>query len=131
MNRSHLRKNMKTKNLAVWTFTTVLAFTLAVGCSKYQNQSAGTRSDVQVASDVQGKINADNNLPNKQITVNANNGVVTLSGNVGSDTERITAGNDAAQIDGVKTVVNNLQVASAMRSEERRVGKECGSRWWR
>src|SRR2546423_7370225 len=105
---------MKTKNLAILTLTTILSLSLTVGCSKYQNQSAGTRSDVQVASDVQGKINADNNLPNKQITVNANNGVVTLSGNVGSDTERVTAGNDAAQVDGVKTVVNNLQVASAM-----------------
>lgn len=101
---------MKTKNLMKLTFTTILTLSLAVGCSKF-SQSAGTRPDSQVATDVQSKINGDNNLPNKQITVNANNGVVSLSGTVGSETERMTAANDAAQVDGVKTVVNNLQVS--------------------
>ncbi|HKW75739.1 MAG TPA: BON domain-containing protein, partial [Terriglobales bacterium] len=46
----------------------------------------------------------------KQLTINANNGVVTLSGNVSSDAARNAAASDAAQVDGVKTVVNNLQV---------------------
>jgi len=41
------------------------------------------------------------------------NGVVTLSENVNSDLERIAAANDASQVEGVKTVVNNLQVAPA------------------
>jgi BON domain-containing protein len=108
---SHEETYMRLKNLAAWTFTLALSAALASGCSKTQN--AGNRSDSQVASDVQYKINGDANLPNKQITVNANNGVVSLSGSVGSDTERITAANDAAQVDGVKTVVNNLTVASA------------------
>ena len=81
-----------------------LLLALSVGCTR-------SRNDMQVATDVQGKINSDANLPNKQITVNANNGVVTLSGTVGSDMERATAANDAAQIEGVKTVVNNLTVA--------------------
>jgi hypothetical protein len=39
--------------------------------------------------------------------------VVTLSGSVNSDLERIAAANDASQVEGVKTVVNNLQVAAA------------------
>ena len=107
---------MKTKNLAKWIFTTILIFSVAIGCSKF-SQTAGTRPDSQVATDVQNKINGDNNLPNKQITVNANNGVVSLSGTVGSETERMTAANDAAQVDGVKTVVNNLQVSPAMTAQ--------------
>jgi hypothetical protein len=39
--------------------------------------------------------------------------VVTLTGTVANDAARNAAANDAAQIEGVKTVVNNLQVAPA------------------
>jgi hypothetical protein len=82
-----------------------LVMLLAVaGCDR-------ARSDAQIAQEIQQKIQADPNLPNKQITVNANNGVVTLSGNVGSEMERLSAANDASQVEGVRTVVNNLQVA--------------------
>lgn len=81
---------------------------LAVGCTRVSN-----RSDAQVASDVKDKINADNNVPDKQLTINANGGTVTLSGNVSSDAARNAAGSDAGQIEGVKTVINNLQVAPA------------------
>jgi len=79
-----------------------------VGCSRI-----GTRPDAQVASDVQNKINGDSNIPDKQLNINANNGVVTLTGTVASDAARNAAANDAAQVEGVKTVVNNLQVAPA------------------
>lgn len=80
---------------------------LATGCSRL---GTGGRSDQQVATDVQNKLNADNSFPDKGLTVNASNGVVTLSGNVSSDAARNTAANDAAQVEGVKTVVNNLVV---------------------
>jgi BON domain len=85
---------------------------LVAGC----NHTPAARTDAQIASDVQNKINTDNNLPEKQLTINANNGVVTLSGNVSSDQARNSAATDAAQVDGVKTVVNNLQVAPATAS---------------
>ena len=84
----------------------LLGVGLIAGCSR-------SRDDAQVASDVQGKINADSNIQNKQITVNANKGVVTLSGSVNNDLERSSAANDASQVDGVKTVVNNLEVSNA------------------
>ena len=80
---------------------------IAAGCKG----TPGARTDAQIASDVQNKINTDSNLPDKQLTINANNGVVTLTGDVSSDAARIAAANDAAQVEGVKTVVNNLQVA--------------------
>lgn len=80
---------------------------LAAGCSRQ-----GSRTDAQVASEVQDKINGDGNVPDK-INVNANSGVVTLSGTVSSDTARNAAGSDAGQIAGVKTVINNLQVVPA------------------
>jgi hypothetical protein len=86
-----------------------LAF-VALGCNR---SGMGARSDSQIATDVQNKINADNSVPEKQITINSNNGVVTLSGSVASETTRTAAANDAAQVDGVKTVVNNLSVGAA------------------
>jgi hypothetical protein len=71
------------------------------------------RSDQQITSDVQSKINSDSNVQNKQISVSADKGVVTLSGTVTSDLERQAAANDAGQVSGVKTVLNNLEVANA------------------
>src|SRR5215470_18418209 len=75
---------------------------LAAGCS---------RSDQQVAAEVQNKINGDSSFPDKGLTVTASKGVITLSGNVSSQSARDAAGKDAAKVDGVKTVVNNLVVA--------------------
>jgi hypothetical protein len=71
------------------------------------------RSDAQVASDVQGRIYADAAIQSRDISVQANDGIVTLSGNVTGDAERGAAANDAATVSGVKTVVNNLQVQQA------------------
>jgi hypothetical protein len=90
------------RNFGVVLFSLAL---LAVGCTRL-----GSHSDAQVASDVQNKINGDASIPDKQLNINANNGVVTLTGTVTSDAARNAAANDAAQVDGVKTVVNNLQV---------------------
>lgn len=86
---------------------------LGAGCSR--NTS---RPDAQIAQDVQSKINSDNAVPEKQVTINSTGGVVTLSGNVSSDGARNAAANDAAQIEGVKTVVNNLQVAATSAGNE-------------
>jgi hypothetical protein len=85
----------------LWSGIAALAL-LAAGCS---------RNDQQVAADVQNKINADTSFPDKGLTVTAANGVVTLSGSVSSDAARNAAANDAAQVAGVKTIINNLQVA--------------------
>jgi hypothetical protein len=90
----------------VLTLAAALALGVASGCTR-------ARNDAQIAGDVQGKINSDSNVPAKQITVTSSNGIVTLAGNVGSDMERQAAANDAAQVEGVKTVVNNLQVTPA------------------
>ena len=80
-----------------------LALSLSLACSKGS-------SDAQISSQVQGKLASDANIQNKQIGVQSANGVVTLSGNVATDIERASAANDAAEIPGAKTVINNLQV---------------------
>src|SRR5208337_2506766 len=91
---------------AIWALA--LTFGLLAGCSKKPGPS-----DAQIASAVQNKIYSDPGVQSRQIAVLASAGVVTLSGDVSSDSERSAAANDAAAIDGVKTVVNNLQVQQA------------------
>ena len=99
------------RNLSVVLIAMAL---LAASCSRI-----GSRTDAQVASDVQNKINGDGSIPDKQLNINANNGTVTLTGTVATDAARNAAANDAAQIDGVKTVVNNLEVAPASAANRR------------
>jgi hypothetical protein len=88
-----------------------LALGLTVGCTRASN-------DAQIANQVQSKITADGNIQNKQIGVQSSNGVVTLSGTVSSELERSAAANDAAQVSGVKTVLNNLQVSPPSLAQE-------------
>ncbi len=87
-----------------WVLMVFLALGLSLACTRAPN-------DAQIANQVQSKIAADGNIQNKQLGVESANGVVTLSGNVSSELERNAAGNDAAQVAGVKTVINNLQVS--------------------
>src|SRR5437868_11641138 len=93
---------------AIFVMVLTLLLSGVTGCSR-SNQ----RTDAQVAGDVQAKISADSTLTGRQISINANKGVVTLAGTVNSDAERVAATNDAAQVDGVKQVLNNLQLAPA------------------
>jgi BON domain len=85
----------------------VTSFSL-VGCS-----GAPPRSDAQVAAEVQGNLHRDGGISSNGVEVLADNGVVTLSGDVASDDERASAAKDAAQVAGVKTVINNLVVRQA------------------
>ena len=99
---------MRTKgSLSVTLLLAVSLVTLA-GCSRKPE-----RTDAQVASDVQNKIYGDPGIQSRQISVQAASGVVTLNGSVNSDVERTAAANDAGAIDGVRTVINNLQVQQA------------------
>lgn len=102
---------MKISRKYLFLVVTAVAL-LAIGCSRLG--IGGARPDTQIAGDVKSKIETDANVPDKQISINASKGVVTLSGSVSSDAARNAAANDAAQVEGVKTVVNNLEVNPAM-----------------
>jgi len=84
----------------------LLLLVLGVACN--QNK---TKPDAQVASDIQNKFSQDSGLQGKQVNVQSANGVVTLDGTVDNAAQRDTAGRLAAAEEGVKTVVNNLQMA--------------------
>lgn len=73
-------------------------------------QSQLSPTDGEIAAQVQERIDADASILYEKVTVNFNNGVVTLSGYVDSNAARTAAANDAAQVAGVKTVINNLQI---------------------
>lgn len=98
--------DMKAK-ISLASIALLLALGIAVGCSK------SAPNDPQIIGQVATRIQADSNMTTKAIAIQSTNGVVTLSGQVASDAERNAAAVDAAQVDGVKTVVNNLTVANA------------------
>ena len=91
------------RNAGYLLLSVALLLAVLAGCSK-------TKSDAQLAGEIQSKIQQDFAVTNKQLGVNVANGVVTLTGAVGNDMERAAAANDAAQIEGVRTVVNNLTI---------------------
>lgn len=97
---------MKAKTSLFALVVMTLALAIGIGCAKPM------KSNAQLNGEVQNKISGDSNLQGRQVAVQANDGVVTLTGTVQSDAEKIAASNDAAQIEGVKTVLNNLTVAA-------------------
>jgi hypothetical protein len=101
---------MKSPSLFVRTTLLVATIALAAGCAKPPN-------DAQITSDIQTKLGADSGLQNKQLTVQAASGTVTLSGTVDNDAEREAAAKYAASEPGVKQVINNLQVAGTAMAE--------------
>lgn len=88
--------------LSAVVLVTILAASL--GCAK-------APTDAQITSDIQNKLNTDSGLQGKQLTVQADKGSVTLSGQVDNDSQRDAAARYASTEPGVKQVVNNLQVA--------------------
>lgn len=92
-------------------YAATLAAALAVavsfsGCKK----STPPPSDAALSSAVQSRIAADNALQAEPIQVSVQNGVATLNGSVSSEAARSLAASDAAQVAGLKTVVNDLTV---------------------
>lgn len=87
----------------------LLVLGLAVGCSR----TSSNANDAQIIGQVATKVQADASVQTKAIAIQSSNGIVTLSGQVASDAERNAIASDAAQVEGVKTVVNNLTVANA------------------
>jgi BON domain len=85
----------------------VLAAGLIAGCKMSQSSA---RTDQQITSDIQAKIQGESALSGQNVQITVANGVATLSGSVTNDASRALAGNDSGTVAGVKTVVNNLVV---------------------
>jgi hypothetical protein len=98
---------MKRNLLPVYAFSLALWLMGSVGCAKKLD-------DAKMSSEIQSRFSQDSGLASKQLTVQANNGVVTLSGTVDNSAQREAAGQQAASVAGVKTVINNLQVGDSI-----------------
>jgi hypothetical protein len=94
---------MKRVILSVYSSLLLAVLLVGLGCAKKPD-------DAKMSSDIQSKFSQDSGLSSKQLSVQANDGVVTLTGNVDNEAQRDAAGKQAASEPGVKTVINNLQV---------------------
>ncbi len=82
------------------------AVLLAGGCRK------PAADDATITASVQTRLASDSALSSESIQSSVQSGVATLNGSVSSEAARALAANDAAQVVGVRTVVNNLTVGS-------------------
>lgn len=92
------------------TSAALLAVALSFAGCKH---SPAPPDDSALASAVQNRIASDGALKAEPIQSSVQNGIATLSGTVSSEAARSLAASDAAQVAGLKTVVNNLTVQTA------------------
>ncbi len=97
---------------ATRTFAAVTALTLGLGLAgcKSTTPAAPPVDDASLNAAVQSRLTGDSALSTESIQAGVQNGVVTLNGTVSNDAARSLAAADAAQVAGIKTVVNNLSV---------------------
>jgi hypothetical protein len=88
----------------------LLLASVGIGCNKASVPAA--KSDAEITSEIQSKFGQDSGLQDKQLTVQSANGAVTIAGNVDTQAQRDAAAKQAASVEGVKQVINNLQVAA-------------------
>jgi hypothetical protein len=86
----------------------VLACCLFAGCKG--NPALPPPDDATLTHAIQNKIATDGAISSEPIQASVQNSIATLNGTVSSDAARSLAANDAAQIPGIKTVINNLTV---------------------
>jgi hypothetical protein len=89
--------------------STILAVTLGFSGCKSSAPTAPS-DDASLTAALQSRISSDGALSAEPIQSNVQSGVATLTGNVSSEAARSLAAADAAQVAGIKTVVNNLAV---------------------
>ena len=93
--------------------TAAVSLVIALAFAGCNTQSAPGTDDASINTRVQSRLFSDQSLAGQAIQTAVAGGVVTLNGTVTNDTARSLASGDAAQVAGVKTVVNNLVVQSA------------------
>jgi hypothetical protein len=110
---------MKRTSISLSLCVLAVILSLGVGC-------ASKPDDAKVSSNIQSKFSQDSGLASKQLTVQASNGVITLSGTVDNEAQRDAASKQAASVPGVKQVINNIQVGTAMASSTPPAAAEAG-----
>jgi outer membrane biosynthesis protein TonB len=102
VNRTYVRQ---------YTIATIAALALAFGTAGCKSTpQAPAIDDATLSTALQTRIAGDNALSSEPIQTSVQNGIATLNGNVSSEAARSLAAADAAQVAGIRTVVNNLTV---------------------
>ena len=82
-------------------------------CQSTTGKTAGqTMTDSRITAAVQSKLTADRISNFTRVDVDTTNGVVALNGIVSSAEQKERAAQLARRVDGVRNVINNLQVQS-------------------
>ena len=103
-------KNLSVPRTIMTAATLALALSLA-GCKT--TPTAAPTDDASLTTALQSRIAGDGALSSEPIQASVQKQVATLNGTVSSEAARSLASADAAQVPGVKTVVNNLTVQSS------------------
>lgn len=92
----------------------VLGAAIALGGAAHAAETTGQYiDDTTVTTKVKAALVADKGLSANDITVNTTHGVVTLTGNVDTQSQYSLAASDAASVAGAKSVANMLTVRQA------------------
>lgn len=87
-----------------------IAIFFATSCSRPGAETKTARTDAEIIGDVVTRIQANPQFAGKPYSVISKQGVVTLNGTAASDTERAEVANIAAQVPGVKTIINDVVI---------------------
>jgi BON domain len=99
-----------TSRLLIAALGLALTFS-AAGCKS--TPAAPATDDATLSTALHSRISGDSALSAEPIQTSVQNGVATLNGTVSSEAARSLAASDAAQVTGIRTVVNNLSVQPA------------------
>jgi hyperosmotically inducible protein len=110
-NQTNGRKTMANRYSRILQTIAVLVLVGFVASCKTTSSPGRQVDDAAIKTAVKAKMAADVRLSTlTNIEVNSTNGVVTLSGQVGSESDRAQAAAVARSVDGVVKVNNELQV---------------------
>jgi hyperosmotically inducible protein len=92
----------------------LLAVLFAFGCQAMTGRTAGRNiDDATITASVKASLVADKAANLTRVDVDTTNGVVSLNGVVESAEQKRRAEQLAGRVDGVRNVINNLQVQSS------------------
>jgi BON domain len=109
MTSTLLQASLPTKSITSVVAALGFALLLApAGCKS--TSAAAPVDDASLSTSIRSRLTSDSALAKEPIQASVQNGVATLTGDVSSDAARALAADDAAQVAGVRTVINNLSV---------------------
>jgi osmotically-inducible protein OsmY len=108
-----LDSNLRGRNqhMKIKTIVTALLMMTLMGCQSMTGKTAGRNvDDATITASVKSTLVADKAANLTRVDVDTNNGVVALNGVVESGEQKTRAEQLARRVDGVRNVVNNLQI---------------------